>query len=238
MPRNAQLPDLIAQSLRDRIFKEWSPGDLLPSEAQLAADYEVSRHTMRTSLSRLHASGLLSTKHGVGTFVTRHGTSIRAGLQELRSLHSVIEQQGHVAEVKFRTLERRGASDLDVDRLEIPRDAEVICWEREVLSDGATVAFDYSVIAAGVLPPNFDLDALRGSAFDAFAKHNRMPGHAVASVRAVLDPKIGWGEGTAPDGLYLLLDQVQFLPNGTPLSWSRIYFLNEGFDFILVRNRV
>ena len=231
--RATALPEVIAASLRERIGVEWSTGDQLPSEAELAGEYAVSRHTMRASLVALQRAGLVETRHGAGTFVTRYNSSIRAGLQELRSLHDLIASQGRRPGASYRLRHRRVVTPEEAQRLERGLTAEVYEIEREITSDDRTVAFDYSIVAADVLPEEFELS---GSLFEQYARVNALPERAVARVRAVLEPTVGWGEGRSPTGLYLLLDQLQYLPGGRPLSWSRIYFLDDGFDFLIVRH--
>ncbi|GAA3385078.1 GntR family transcriptional regulator [Cryptosporangium minutisporangium] len=234
--RATALPEVIAASLRERVGAEWSTGDQLPSEAELAAEYQVSRHTMRASLLQLQRAGLLETRHGSGTYVTRYNSSIRAGLQELRSLHDLIAQQGHRPGATYRLRHRRPVTPEEARRLERGPTAEVFEIEREITSDDRTVAFDYSVVATDVLPDDLTAEDLTGSIFERFARVNALPERAVCQVRAVLDGGIGWGAGRSPSGLYLLLDQVQYLPGGRPLSWSKIYFLDDGFDFLIVRH--
>ena len=48
---------------------ELAPGDLVPSEAMLTREYEVSRSTARQALSLLASLGLVRTVHGKGRFV-------------------------------------------------------------------------------------------------------------------------------------------------------------------------
>lgn len=45
------------------------PGEKLPTEVEIMARFDVSRTVVRESLSRLQASGLVETRHGIGTFV-------------------------------------------------------------------------------------------------------------------------------------------------------------------------
>ena len=47
------------------------PGDKLPSEYQLAAQYQMSRHTVRKALSILESEGYVSPQHGRGTFCSK-----------------------------------------------------------------------------------------------------------------------------------------------------------------------
>ena len=45
-----------------------APGERLPSENQLAAEYGLSRHTVRKALNLLSAEGYIVTEQGRGTF--------------------------------------------------------------------------------------------------------------------------------------------------------------------------
>lgn len=70
--RPENLADEIAQQLRDRILKETlSPGQRLPTEQALGAQFGVSRNVVREAIARLKLTGLVETRHGVGTFVKR-----------------------------------------------------------------------------------------------------------------------------------------------------------------------
>jgi GntR family transcriptional regulator len=61
----------IRESLREKITSgELGRGQKLPSEDELAAQYGVSRMTVRQGTSDLIDDGLLYRRHGVGTFVT------------------------------------------------------------------------------------------------------------------------------------------------------------------------
>ncbi len=48
---------------------ERQPGDKLPTESAIMSALQVSRTVVREALSRLQASGLVETRHGIGTFV-------------------------------------------------------------------------------------------------------------------------------------------------------------------------
>ncbi|MGW0602601.1 GntR family transcriptional regulator [Streptomyces sp. NPDC002640] len=62
--------DIIADDLRDRIVTgRLKPGERLPSEAHLAAQYRVSTPTLRNALAVLQAEGLVEKTHGKGNFV-------------------------------------------------------------------------------------------------------------------------------------------------------------------------
>ena len=48
------------------------PGDKLPTEAEIMVRFDVSRTVVRESISKLQASGLVETRHGIGTFVIQN----------------------------------------------------------------------------------------------------------------------------------------------------------------------
>lgn len=64
------------------------PGEKLPTEAQVVERFSVSRTVVREALSRLQASGLVETRHGVGTFVTasRRDSGMRADAAEIATV--------------------------------------------------------------------------------------------------------------------------------------------------------
>ncbi|MGW7078714.1 GntR family transcriptional regulator [Streptomyces sp. NPDC054866] len=62
----------IANDLRNQITTgRLKPGERLPSETQLAAQYEVSTATLRSALAMLQGEGLVEKIHGKGNFVRR-----------------------------------------------------------------------------------------------------------------------------------------------------------------------
>lgn len=50
----------------------WKPGQMLPSEYELAAEYNVSQGTVRKALIALENDRMIVRRQGVGTFVARH----------------------------------------------------------------------------------------------------------------------------------------------------------------------
>jgi DNA-binding GntR family transcriptional regulator len=62
----------LAATLRDRIAAgDYPPGSALPTEHELCALYDVSRHTARDALRLLQDAGLIERRRGAGTIVIR-----------------------------------------------------------------------------------------------------------------------------------------------------------------------
>lgn len=62
----------VEELIRSRIQNgDWSTGDKLPSEPELAQQLNVSRATVRQAILELSQKGMLERKHGSGTYVAR-----------------------------------------------------------------------------------------------------------------------------------------------------------------------
>lgn len=79
----------------------WPPGTLVPSEAELVAQFGVSRMTANRAVRELQAEGLLDRVQGVGTFAAQPYRA--SSTLTIRDLHDEIAERGgrHVAEVQF-----------------------------------------------------------------------------------------------------------------------------------------
>lgn len=72
----ARIAHEIADAIRRGIY---TPGERLPSEQTLAAQYGVNRHTIRRSLSTLGQLGLVRSTRGSGTFVEEFAVDLVLG---------------------------------------------------------------------------------------------------------------------------------------------------------------
>lgn len=68
-PLYRQIATLITRSLD---AGEWQPGELIPSELELAARFQVSQGTVRKAIDQLAGDNLLLRRQGKGTFVATH----------------------------------------------------------------------------------------------------------------------------------------------------------------------
>ena len=63
------LYDQLVDILIEKIDHEYQPGDLIPSERELAERYGLSRSTVRLAIQELEYLGRIVRKQGRGTFV-------------------------------------------------------------------------------------------------------------------------------------------------------------------------
>jgi GntR family transcriptional regulator, transcriptional repressor for pyruvate dehydrogenase complex len=90
-PRSLALE--LVEALGDRIRDgRLAAGTKLPTEAAFMAEFGVSRTVVREAISKLQASGLVQTRHGIGTFVVGLGDAapFRIAPEQVATLRDVI----------------------------------------------------------------------------------------------------------------------------------------------------
>jgi GntR family transcriptional regulator len=229
--RSEWLADSLVTRLREG---EWSPGQRLPGEHQLASEYGVSRPTVRSALGQLEVLGLTTTRHGSGTVATPANREISADLRQLDSLSATIARSGHQAGMRYRSRQVRSATREESARLQLLPGETVFATERALTADGAVVAFSYDAIPRALLTALFEPDTVQGSIFQLLSRQGLDVASAITDVHAAQGRDIGWGRRPTRD-LYVLLDQVHYLRDGRATLYTRTYFIEGRFRFSLAR---
>lgn len=81
----------IAEALRERARRA-APGSLLPSEADLSAEFGASRVTIRRALELVRDDGLISARQGFGWFVATE--PVRQRLERLGTIEAQLVESG------------------------------------------------------------------------------------------------------------------------------------------------
>ena len=133
-PLYRQIIALITRGLQSG---EWQPGELIPSENELAARFGVSQGTVRKAIDELAAGNLLVRKQGRGTFVATH-RSEPAQYRFLRLRRDDGRPQGETASriLEFRRVRAPG----EIARALALRTGEAVVLVRRVLSFDAEPA--------------------------------------------------------------------------------------------------
>lgn len=105
----------IFQRIKDHLLEQiqaglWREGDVIPSEQELAKQFNVSRMTVNRAVRELTTEQVLTRVQGSGTFVAQR--KYQATLVEIKSIADEIRARGHVHRSELHKLERAKASDL------------------------------------------------------------------------------------------------------------------------------
>jgi GntR family transcriptional repressor for pyruvate dehydrogenase complex len=143
----------LVEALGDRIRDgRIAPGEKLPTEAAIMADFGVSRTVVREAISKLQASGLVQTRHGIGTFVVGLGdtTPFRIAPEQYATLRDVIAvlelRIGVETEAAGLAALRRTADNLRAMRLALDNVATAIEEGRDAV--GADFQFHLEIARA------------------------------------------------------------------------------------------
>ncbi|MBV2164159.1 GntR family transcriptional regulator [Comamonas nitrativorans] len=133
-PLYQQIKGLILQSLQ---AGEWKPGELIPSEMELAARFKVSQGTVRKAIDELAAENLVTRRQGKGTFVTTHNEE--QVQYRFLQLHPDVGQQQDEGRAQRNIMEcRRMRASADIARILGLRTGDSVIHVRRVLSFGGT----------------------------------------------------------------------------------------------------
>jgi len=135
-PLYQQIKTLLVRSLQGG---EWSPGQAIPSEMELAARFKVSQGTVRKAIDELAAEHLLVRRQGKGTFVATHAEE-RVQYRFLR----LMPDDGETGGAQRRFIDcRRLRAPADVARTLALKAGDPVVQVRRVLSfEGQPVVFD------------------------------------------------------------------------------------------------
>lgn len=161
LPLWAQLQADLTRRLQAGAF-----GDAFPGEKELAASYDVSRHTVREALRRLREVGVLDSARGRPTQV--RGGALEQPLGSLYSLFREVESAGMVQSSTI--LAQEVVTDARVaGELELDADADLFFLERVRLADGAPLAHDRVWLPLALARPLLDVDFSRTALYDELA---------------------------------------------------------------------
>jgi GntR family transcriptional regulator len=218
-PLYRQIKSLILQSLEGG---EWRPGEVIPSETELAGRFGVSQGTVRKAVDELAAENLLLRRQGKGTYVASHNDP-RAFFRFLR-LEALKGDIGPSISVPLECW--RAKAGLEAARVLGIKLAEPIVIVRRLLQfSGKPVVVD-EIYLPGDVFGGLTLEMLRnwpGSLYSLFESEfgvrmvraeERL--RAVAADRASAE-LLGVKEGSP----LLSVERVSFSYGGRPVEWRR-----------------
>ena len=227
-PLYRQIKSLILQSLE---AGEWRPGDMIPSEQDLAARFSVSQGTVRKAIDEMVADNLLMRKQGKGTYVTSH-TDPRAFFRFLR-LVPLDGELSHPISVPLDCWRARAGSEA-ARMLAIDVGAEIIIVRRVLRFSGKPTVID-EIYLPGDAFPGLTLDVLKSSTMSLYSLFETRFGlrmvRATESIRAVAADRSSAEILKISEGKPLLsIERVTYTYGDRPVEWRRgLYLTDEHF---------
>ena len=171
----------IEAALRVRI-SALRPGQRLPSDADLCAEFGVSRMTARHAMAQLAEEGLVRRDPGRGTFVAEPPTHRRAN--SLMTFSHEMRRQGRQPSSVVVRREVRAPLNGEREELRVGRGGEVVEVRRVRLADETPVALETAVLTARCIEAVMDADLENGSLHEALIGHDIVPTRGTSSIGA------------------------------------------------------
>jgi GntR family transcriptional regulator len=190
MSLNRDLATPLYHQIRDLLLDEiqnggFSPGERIPSEADLEAKYKVSRITVRQAIQSLVQEGLLYRQQGRGTFVAR--PKVRHSLNTLTSFSRQMLDRGMTPSTKLIESEIVAARGLVQEALAVPDGTLVTKLRRLRLADEEVMGIQTAYIPVSLCPELADLIGDNISLYDLLRrKYDLRPVRAIENYTAVL----------------------------------------------------
>jgi GntR family transcriptional regulator len=150
----------IEQVLRERI-SSMQPGDRLPSDAELVAEFGVSRMTARNAMQRLAAEGLVAREPGRGSFVATPAAHRRT--DRLMSFTSEMSRRGRIPSSRLLARAIRPSTRSEAASLALAPGEPVVEVRRIRLADNEPIALESAVLVASCAPFVLTADLEHGS---------------------------------------------------------------------------
>lgn len=162
----------------------WKPGEALPSEARLAALYEVGISTVRAAVGELSSAGLVVRRQGKGTFVAVHDE------RSIYRFFNVVRDGGgrELPQSELIGMAKGPADDETADLLHLPRSQRrhEVFRIRNVLRIGATPVVVSDVQVPVELFPGLTAKLLREEGRTLYAAFQRHFGLTIVKIREEL----------------------------------------------------
>jgi GntR family transcriptional regulator len=224
LPLYQQLQRALRQAIENRTL---APEDALPAERDLAAEFGVSRITVRKALVGLVAEGLLVRRQGSGNFVSAR---VEKNFAMLTSFSEDMRARGRTPRSVWLKRAAGTVTPEEALALRLSPGTPVYRFNRIRYADEAPMAIEYATIVATALP---SLEAIDTSLYEALEMVGNRPVRALQRLRAVLltgdqAQLLKAKQGDAG----LLVERLGSLPDGRAIEFSQSYYRGDTYDFV------
>lgn len=218
---------------------------MLPSEAELAQHFSVSRATVRDALSRLETTGVVIRRQGIGTsvnqFLSKHPAALQDWFEEAHGFVDALRSMGRNPEIVVLHSDIQTAGER-ADHLQLNPDDLVIVVGKVITSGGAPLIHSFNATPLNLLPVEMrpratELAAGCDSTFRFLEEHCHLRVHHQQSeIRAVVadDELAGRLVCHAGDSC-LQVEEVAYSSDLTPLFYGLNHFRGDAVSFRQIR---
>ena len=232
------LPVLLYHQLKTILLEkiragEMKPNDRLPAEDELAAQYGVSKATVRQALNELAVAGALRREQGRGTFIAE--PKLTQGPRALTSFSEEMRKRG--LSTTSKTLKQDVVkAEADVaEKLQIAEGSKVVRIKRLRLADGQPMGIQTAYLPLELAPRLIEEDFGAASLYETLErKYGLRPARAEETHFAVLvEPSEARLLKVAANSPGLAAERVAYLASGRPLELTYSIARGDRYKIVL-----
>lgn len=223
----------IHNELRENIEAgKWQIGEKIPAERELAAEFGVSRMTLRQAIQTLVDDGILERRVGAGTYVANR--KVQEKMAGVTSFTELMQALGKKPSSKTISYHLTFPSQNEAETLHLQPGERVLRMERIRYGNQIPICYEAAAIPASLVE-GFSKEEITTSFFKTLAdKANLYPGHATQAVSAVsATERIAEYLGIRRGDALLRMNQVSYLQDGRPFEYVHSQYVGNRFEFVL-----
>lgn len=238
--RPVPIVEQVNRIIRERIQEGmYPPGGRLPSETDLAAEFGISRATLRLAMAPLVSGGIILRKQGDGTYVNKRGWEVTSKMDRFWSFIRLIQDTGHQPEVRMLQITQRSATAEEIYLLEIPLESQVLVIERLFLSESCPVIYSTNVVPAALFDSLPSCTEPIASIYDFLHTHTGQEIYYSTTDISAQIPEDGIAEALdlSPCTSILKFSDVFYNRNEQPVALGENFYNEKILGMRLVRHR-
>lgn len=238
LPIARQVTNIIGERIRGQ---DYSPGERLPSENDLADELGVSRATVRTALEKLAGEGLVLRKQGDGTYINKHIVNVPTRMGAMLDYIRLIENSGYEVSTELLGSDVRRSTEKESISLKMKVGDTIIVLNRRFSANGTPVILANTLIpttlfigASTSLKPGEGELPIRELLW---RKCRQIIAYAIINIESIR-PSIETKELLAREGdlVMLKLEQTFFNNDNLPILFSESYYDDKTLGLRLMQS--
>lgn len=212
------------------------PGEMLPSENDLAGAYQVSRQTIRQAISLLASENLVVRMPGRGTTVCKERNRVLFFLDQ--SFAQQLIGMGLKPHSKVLRKKRISIDDTAPSSLHIKMGSPALELIRLRFGDDTPIGVQYTTVITDLCPDLHAQDFENESLYNLLLKKYKLPISRIDQVvNAILPGE--WHRNLleiADNSPLLLVNTTAYLKNNDPIESSTSYYRADKYEFSISKN--
>lgn len=231
VPAYIRIHDALKKEIDEGV---WEIGQRLPSERDLADDYEVSRMTLRQAITLLVEEGILERRVGSGTYVASH--RVQEKMRGTTSFTEIVRSQGKTPSSQVVSYQRKPANETEIQQLQLKPSDYVVRMERVRYADNVPLVFEVASIPEKLIR-EFKREDITEHFFQTLTDNGYEIGKSQQTIYAKnASERVANYLKVPKNHAVLALTQVSYFTDGRPFEYVHSQYVGDRFEFYLENN--